>query len=155
MQHTKTAFVFPGQGAQYVGMGKDFYEQIPEAAEMFRLATKASGVDVEGICFKQNEEINITEYTQIAMLAAEVATWKVLDLKGIKADVCAGLSLGEYGALAACDVMDLADLFKVVYDFHDCLLTYTVERSKQWSVMLYPTIGRTSQILTSSVSLLM
>lgn len=110
----KIGFVFPGQGAQYVGMGKDFYEQIPEAAEMFRLATKASGVDVEGICFKQNEEINITEYTQIAMLATEVAILKAIEGLGWKADVTAGLSLGEYGALVASGVMSPEDVFKVV-----------------------------------------
>ena len=85
----KIGFVFPGQGAQYVGMGKDFYEQIPEAACMFQLATKASGVDVERICFEQNEEINVTEYTQIAMLATEVAILKAIEGLGWKADVTA------------------------------------------------------------------
>ena len=110
----KTAFMFPGQGAQYVGMGKDFYEQIPVCKEMFELAGKASGLDVVSLCFEENEQINITEYTQIAMLAAEVAMLKAVEEKGIKPDVTAGLSLGEYGALAASGVMTPEDVFRIV-----------------------------------------
>lgn len=110
----KTAFMFPGQGAQYVGMGKDFYEQIPICREMFELAGQASGLDVTALCFEENEQINITEYTQIAMLAAEVAMLKAVEEKGVKPDVTGGLSLGEYGALVASGVMGPEDVFKVV-----------------------------------------
>ncbi|MCI8775395.1 MAG: ACP S-malonyltransferase [Lachnospiraceae bacterium] len=110
----KTAFMFPGQGAQYVGMGKDFYEQIPVCKEMFKLAGEASGLDVEALCFEENEQINITEYTQIAMLAAEVAMLKAVEEKGIRPDVTAGLSLGEYGALVASGVMTPEEVFKIV-----------------------------------------
>ena len=110
----KTAFMFPGQGAQYVGMGKDFYEQIPVSREMFELAGKASGLDVAALCFEENEQINITEYTQIAMLATEVAMLRAIEEKGLKPDVTAGLSLGEYGALAASGVMNAEDVFRVV-----------------------------------------
>ncbi len=110
----KTAFMFPGQGAQHVGMGRDFYERIPVCKEMFELAGKASGLDVAALCFEENEKINITEYTQIAMLAAEVAMLKAAEEKGLKPDVTAGLSLGEYGALAASGVMSPEDVFKVV-----------------------------------------
>ena len=110
----KTAFMFPGQGAQYVGMGKDFYEQIPVCKEIFKLAGEAGGLDVEALCFEENEQINITEYTQIAMLAAEVAMLKAVEEKGIRPDVTAGLSLGEYGALVAGGVMTPEDVFRIV-----------------------------------------
>lgn len=110
----KTAFIFPGQGAQYPGMGKDFYETFEEARWVFDLAGTAAGLDVKALCFEENDRLNITEYTQIAMLATEVAILKVAMAQGLKADVCAGLSLGEYGALAACDAMAPIDLFRTI-----------------------------------------
>lgn len=111
---SKTAFIFPGQGTQYVGMGKDFYDTYKEAKEVFDLAGKVTGLDMYKLCFTENDDIHITEYTQIAMLACEVAILKVMESKGIKADVAAGLSLGEYGALAAADVFSLEDLFYLI-----------------------------------------
>lgn len=111
---SKIAFIFPGQGAQYVGMAKDFYETFPVSKEMFELASKASGLDVEALCFEENDNINITEYTQIAMMAAELAMWKAVEEKGYQADVTAGLSLGEYGALAVSGVMEPEDIFRIV-----------------------------------------
>ena len=110
----KTAFIFPGQGAQYIGMGKDFYEQIPVSKEVFELASNVSGLDVAALCFEENDKINITEYTQIAMLAMEVAILKAIEERGYKPDVTAGLSLGEYGAITAAGVMSAEDVFKVV-----------------------------------------
>ena len=110
----KTAFLFPGQGAQYVGMGKDFYETYDVARRVFEIAKEATGLDVAELCFTENDKLNITEYTQIAMLTTEVATLKVLESMGYHADITAGLSLGEYGALAACGAMELKDLFHVI-----------------------------------------
>ena len=110
----KTAFIFPGQGSQYVGMGKDFYENFACAKEMIDLAEKVSGMDMKALLFEENENINITKYTQIAMLADEVALLRVLEEKGFHADVTAGLSLGEYAALVASGVMTPEDAFAVV-----------------------------------------
>lgn len=111
---SKVAFVFPGQGAQYVGMGKDFYEQIPVSRKVYTIASEVTGLNLPGLCFKENEQIDITEYTQIAMLATEAALLAALQEKGVKADVAAGLSLGEYGAILTAGAMSLEDVFRVV-----------------------------------------
>ena len=111
---SKTAFIFPGQGAQYSGMGRDFYENYETAKKVYDMAKEATGLDVAELCFTENDKLNITEYTQIAMLTTEVAILKVLEENGVHADVCAGLSLGEYGALAAAKVMELPDLFQLI-----------------------------------------
>jgi len=110
----KIAFIFPGQGSQYVGMGKDFYETFPCAKEMIDLAEKVSGINMTELLFEENENINITKYTQIAMLADELAIWSVLREKGLESVVNAGLSLGEYAALVASGVMTPEDAFRVV-----------------------------------------
>ena len=110
----KLAFVFPGQGAQYVGMGKEFYEQISVSRKVYTIASEVTGLNLPGLCFKKNEQIDITEYTQIAMLTTEAAILAALQEKGVKADVAAGLSLGEYGAILTAGAMSLEDVFRVV-----------------------------------------
>lgn len=96
----KTAFLFPGQGAQAVGMGKDIYEKYEEAREIFDEAEKITRVNVKEICFKgPEEELMKTENTQIAILTTSLAILKVLETRGIKAEIAVGLSLGEYAAL--------------------------------------------------------
>ena len=111
---SKTAFIFPGQGAQSPGMAKDFYDTFSVCRQVFELASQAGGLDVAELCFTENDRLNITEYTQIAMLAAEIAMWKAVEEKGFQADVAAGLSLGEYGALALSGAMSLEDIFATV-----------------------------------------
>jgi len=110
----KIAFVFPGQGAQYTGMGKDFYEQISVCKEVFEKASEVTGIDIPSLCFEENSDLNVTEYTQIAMLAVEAAILKAVEERGIASEVNAGLSLGEYGALIASRVLSLEDAFKVI-----------------------------------------
>lgn len=110
----KTAFLFPGQGAQYVGMAKDFYEQVEESKEVFERANKVLDFDVIKMCFEENEELNQTEYTQAAMVTACVSILEAVKKKGIKANITAGLSLGEYAALVANDVLSFEDAVTLV-----------------------------------------
>ncbi len=110
----KTAFIFPGQGAQYFGMGKDFYEQLPDSKAIYDRASALLGIDMAKLCFEENEDLNITEYTQIAMVTTCMAILLQVGKTGLQADVCAGLSLGEYPAMMACGVMSFEDGIQVV-----------------------------------------
>lgn len=110
----KVAFLFPGQGAQATGMGKDFYDELDIVKKVFDESSEATGLDVANLCFEKNEQLDITEFTQVALLTTEVAILRAIENLGYKPDYCAGLSLGEYGALAAADVMSDKDLFKVI-----------------------------------------
>ena len=110
----KTAVIFPGQGAQYVGMAKDFYDSFEDSKKVFDEADDVLDIALKKICFEENDDINKTEYTQPAMVAAEVAIYDHLKNAGLKADVFAGLSLGEYSALVAAGAMTLADGIKTV-----------------------------------------
>lgn len=110
----KIGFVFPGQGVQCVGMGKDFYEEFSIAREMMNLASRETGLDIPALCFEENSLLSVTEYTQAALLAVSVGILKVLEEMGIKADIHAGLSLGEYGALTASGALTPEDAFGLV-----------------------------------------
>ncbi len=111
---SRIAFIYPGQGAQVCGMGQDFYEQTETGKEVFDLATELLGFSVPELCFTKNDRLDITEYTQAAMVTTSIAMTKVMEDRGIQPDVAAGLSLGEYCALYAAGVMKAADAIKIV-----------------------------------------
>ncbi len=98
----RAAILFPGQGAQYVGMGKELYENNAVAKEVFDLAADILDWDIKEVCFKdENGLINQTRYTQAALFTTNYAVYKVLEKAGLKADAMIGFSLGEYDALVA------------------------------------------------------
>lgn len=114
----KTAFVFPGQGAQYAGMGKDFYDNFKESKEIFQRANEALGFDITKLCFDgPNEDLSITKITQPALLTVCMAIYEIIrkntDSESV---VMGGLSLGEYSALTAAGAMDFETAVRLVYN---------------------------------------
>lgn len=110
---SKIAFIFPGQGAQKTGMGKDFYEQSQRAAEIYDAASKRlkeeMEIDIRTLCFDENDKLDQTAYTQAALVTTCLAMARTLEEKGVRADVTAGLSLGEYCAIAVAGGMSDLD----------------------------------------------
>jgi [acyl-carrier-protein] S-malonyltransferase len=111
----KTAFVFPGQGSQYAGMGREICEKYPVARGVFEEADATLGFALSKLCFEGPEdELKLTENTQPAILATSIAVFRVLEQKGVTADYVAGHSLGEYSALVASGALTLRDAVSLV-----------------------------------------
>jgi len=111
----KIAFLFPGQGSQYVGMGKDIVENYPETKEIFEEVDEICNKPISRLCFEGPlEELTLTENLQPAITAVSLASLKVLNKAGIKAYVSAGHSLGEYSALVSSGVIDFSDALRLV-----------------------------------------
>ncbi len=115
MEGQNVAVVFPGQGSQRHGMGKDFYEQIPLCREVYEEASDALGWDVAALCFGDDERLNLTEYTQPCIVTTEIAMLRGLcDRYGFSPSLFGGHSLGELTALIAAGVVSLSDALRVV-----------------------------------------
>ena len=112
----RTAFIFPGQGSQYIGMGKEFHENFPVARQIFEEADDALHFPISALCFKgPPDQLKLTENTQPAILATSVAALRVLQTEdGITPQLAAGHSLGEYSALVASGAFDFSDAIQIV-----------------------------------------
>lgn len=111
----KTAFIFPGQGSQYIGMGREFIENFSEARQVFDEAGSVLGYDLANLCLHgPAERLNLTENTQPAILVVSIAILRVLEKKGVNADAAAGHSLGEYTAVTAAGGLDFKDAVGLV-----------------------------------------
>lgn len=111
----KIGFLFPGQGSQTIGMGKDIFDSYDEAKKIYDLASNITGEDIKKITFDGPENLlNQTKYTQIAILVESLAITQILKKYNIEAEISAGLSLGEYSALISSNIISMEDGIKIV-----------------------------------------
>lgn len=133
----KIGFLFPGQGSQTLGMGKDLYDQYEEAKKVYDRVSEITGVDIKKISFEGPEEVlNETKNTQLAILTESLAILEVLKKNNIVSDMSAGLSLGEYTALIEDNIFDFEDGIKLVQKRGEIMQNYIPQGSWKMAAIL-------------------
>ena len=133
----KIGFLFPGQGSQAVGMGKDIYNKYDEAKKVYDRVKKLTNVDIAKISFEGPEDVlNQTKYTQLAILTMSLAVVEILKKENIKAEISAGLSLGEYSALIYSGILDFDEGVKLVQKRGEYMQNLVPEGNWQMAAVL-------------------
>ena len=133
----KIGFLFPGQGSQNVGMGKDIYEEYKDAKEIYNKVQSLTGVDIAKISFEGPEEkLNETKYAQLAILTNSLAILEILKNNNIVAEMSAGLSLGEYTALINSKVLSFEEGVKLIQKRGECMQNLLPEGDWQMAAIM-------------------
>jgi [acyl-carrier-protein] S-malonyltransferase len=144
----KTAFLFPGQGSQAVGMGLDFYQEYDVVRELFDMAEEISKINISKLCFKgPMEDLTQTVNLQPAVTAVNLACLTIIEKEGVTPDICAGHSLGEYSALRASDIVSREDTFKLVFKRGELMHREAVKNKGAMHAILGLPIDAVTQIV--------
>jgi len=144
----KTAFLFPGQGSQAVGMGLDFYQEYDVVRELFDMAEEISKINISKLCFNgPMEDLTQTVNLQPAVTAVNLACLTVIEKEGVTPDICAGHSLGEYSALCASDIVSREDTFRLVFKRGELMHREAVKNKGAMHAILGLPIDAVAQIV--------
>ena len=144
----KTAFLFPGQGSQAVGMGLDFYQEYDVVRELFDMAEEISKINISKLCFNgPMEDLTQTVNLQPAVTAVNLACLTIIEKEGVTPDICAGHSLGEYSALCASDIVSREDTFRLVFKRGELMHREAVKNKGAMHAILGLPIDAVAQIV--------